>query len=109
MMRRRGRNAYHRASRILEVVMLAPADALPLALQRAGEPRWRQAVAQQVAARQAVAQSVQDRRDVSEFDKPEIGRDAIAPYNHGGTVVVASAWLAFYVIAAIHHFVASGY
>jgi hypothetical protein len=76
--------------------MLAPADALPLAVERAGEPRWRQ----------AVARSVQDRCDVSEFDKREIGRDASPPYNHGGTVVVASAWLAFYVIAAIHHFIA---
>jgi hypothetical protein len=38
----------------------------------------------------------------------EIGRDASPPYNHRGTVVVASAWLAFYVIAAIHHFIASG-
>ena len=78
--------------------MLAPADALPLAVERAGEARWRQ----------AVARSVQDRCDVSEFDKPEIGRDAFLPYNHRGTVVVASAWLAFYVIAAIHDFIASG-
>ena len=78
--------------------MLAPADALPLALERAGEPQ----------RRQAVARSVQDRCDVSEFDKPEIGRDASPPYNHRGTVVVASAWLAFYVIAAIHGFMTSG-
>jgi hypothetical protein len=46
--------------------MLAPADALPRALDRTGEPQWPQ----------AVARSVQDRCDVSEFDKPEIGRDA---------------------------------
>ncbi len=78
--------------------MLAPADALPLAVERVGEPKWRQ----------AVARSVQDRCDVPEFDKREIGRDASPPYNHSGTVVVASAWLAFYVIAAIHHFIASG-
>jgi hypothetical protein len=78
--------------------MLAPADALPLAVERAGEPQWRQ----------AAARSVQDRCDVSEFDKREIGRDASPPYDHSGTVVVASAWLAFYVIAAIHHFMASG-
>jgi len=59
------------------------------------EPPWRQ----------AVERSVQDHCDVS--DKPEIGRDAFSPYNHRGTVVVASAWLVFYVIAAIHHFIAS--
>jgi hypothetical protein len=41
------------------VVMLAPADALPRAVERAGEPRWRQ----------AVARSDQDRCDVAEFDK----------------------------------------
>ena len=78
--------------------MLAPADALPLAVERAGEARWRQ----------AVARSVQDRCDVSEVDKPEIGRDASPLYNHRGTVVVASAWLAFYVFAAIHDFMAFG-
>jgi hypothetical protein len=76
-------------------VSLAPTDAPPLAVERAGEPQWRQ----------AIARSVQDRCDVSEFDK---GRDAFPPYNHRGTVVVASAWLAFYVIAAIHPFIASG-
>jgi hypothetical protein len=86
--------------------MKAHADALPLTL--AGEPRWRQA-----------AGSAQDRCDVSEFDKCEIGRDAYPlcdhraaypPYDHRavgiGSAFVASAWLAFYVIAAIH--VASG-
>jgi hypothetical protein len=83
--------------------MLAPADALPLAVERAGEPQWRQ----------AVARSVQDRCDVSEFDKPEIGRDACPAYNHRavgiGSVVVASVWLTFYVIAAIPDVIASGY
>ena len=81
--------------------MLAPADALPLAVERAGEPQWRQ----------AVARSVEDRWDVSEFDKCEIGRDAYPLINRGvgiGPAVVASAWLAFYVIAAIHDFIASG-
>ena len=78
--------------------MLAPADALPLAVERAGEARWRQ----------AVARSVQDRCDVSGSDKREIVRDASPPYNHSGTVLVASAWLAFYVISALHNFLASG-
>jgi hypothetical protein len=78
--------------------MLAAADAPPLALERVGEPQWRQ----------AVARSVQDRCNVPEFDKPEIRRNASPPYNHRGTVVVASVWLAFYVIAALHNFLASG-
>jgi hypothetical protein len=84
--------------------MQAHADALPPALERADEPRWQRA-----------AGSPQNRRDVSEFDKCEIGRDAHPPrdhralyprYDHRAFVVVASAWLAFYVIAAIH--IASG-
>ena len=37
-----------------------------------------------------------------------MGRDAYLPCDQRGLVVVASAWLAFYVIAAIHHFIASG-
>jgi hypothetical protein len=66
--------------------------------ERADEAKWRQ----------AVARSVQDRCDVSEFEKTEIGRNALSSYNHQGTVVVASAWLALYVIAAIHHLIAAG-
>jgi hypothetical protein len=69
--------------------MLAQADALPQALKPAGEARWRE----------PVARSDQGR---SEFDKREIGRDAYASYDPAGVVVVASAWLAFYVIAALH-------
>ena len=42
----------------------------------------------------------------SHFDNPEIGRDALAPYNHGGSIAVASAWLAIYLIAAIQQFMA---
>jgi hypothetical protein len=87
-----------------EVVMPAPADALPLDVDRAGEPR------------QAVARSGQDRWDVSEFDKCEIAKFEIdkskvrpdpPPYDHRGTVVVASVWLALYVIMVIHHFIAA--
>jgi hypothetical protein len=71
--------------------MPAPADALPLTVERNGEPQWRQ----------AAARSVQDRRGVCEFNKPEIGRGGSPSYNHIGTVVVSSAWLVFYVIGAI--------
>ncbi len=70
--------------------MKARADAPPLAVKRAGEPRWRQ----------AIARSVQDRCDVSEFDSCEVGQDDNPPYDHRGVIVVASAWLAFYIIAA---------
>jgi hypothetical protein len=38
----------------------------------------------------------------------EVRSEASQPYNHSGTVVVASVWLAFYVVAAIHHLVAPG-
>jgi hypothetical protein len=34
--------------------------------------------------------------------------DRSAPYNHRGTVVVAAAWLAFYIAAALHPFIATG-
>ena len=78
----------------MQATMQARADALPLALERTGGSRWRQ----------AVARSDQDRCDV-----------AALSYNHGGTIVVASAWLGFYAIAiihyaivTIHHLIASG-
>jgi hypothetical protein len=34
-------------------------------------------------------------------------RGASQPYDHRGTVVVASAWLVFYVIIAVHHLMIS--
>ena len=77
--------------------MPAHADALPEALERAGQPRWQH----------AAARSARDRCDGAEFDKREIGRDVSPPYDHWGTIVVASAWLAFYVIAAIHAWIVS--
>jgi hypothetical protein len=78
--------------------MKANTDALPLAVERAREaPR-----------RHAAAPSVQDRCDVRECDTRGNGRAAYPPYHHGSVVIMASAWLAFYVIAAIHHLMASG-
>jgi hypothetical protein len=74
--------------------MQAHADALLPDL--ADESRWHQ----------AVVRSVQDRRDVPEFNKCEVGRDAYPAYDQRevgiGSVFVATAWLAFYVVAAIH-------
>jgi hypothetical protein len=49
-----------------------------------------------------------DRSDVREVDKCEIGRDPYPAFHHGRVVVAACAWLAFYVLAAIHVFTASG-
>jgi hypothetical protein len=46
-----------------------------------------------------------DRRDILPFDRCDVGRDA---YPHSftqvgiGTVVVASAWLALYVLASVN-------
>jgi hypothetical protein len=78
----------------MQATTQARADALPLALERTGESRWRQ----------AVARSDQGRCDV-----------AALPYDHGGTIVVASAWLGFYAVAVIYyaivtiqHVIASG-
>jgi len=78
--------------------MTALIAAVPLTLERASEPQ----------RRQAVARSVQDRCDVSEFDKCDIGREAYPPHNHRATGVVAAAWLAFYLIIVIHHLAAAG-
>jgi hypothetical protein len=55
----------------------------------------------------AAAQSVRGRSDIPKFDKCELGQDAFAPHDHKGTIAVASAWLAFYVIGVILHFMAS--
>jgi len=78
------------------MLMQAHSDALPRVSERAG---LRQ-------SRQATERSHQDRYDAREFDKLEIGRDALAFYNHAVTTVVASAWLAVYAIAAIYPFIA---
>jgi hypothetical protein len=72
------------------------ANTLTPTLEYAGEPRWRQ----------RVARSVQDRGDLAESDKHEIGEHAYRPYDHKGLVLVASAWLAFYVFATIHDLIA---
>jgi hypothetical protein len=76
---------------ILEAVMLAPGDAVSLAAERASGPQWRP----------PAARSAQDGCDVLQFDERGIAREACAPHNHTAAVVVASAWLAFYVIAAL--------
>jgi hypothetical protein len=74
------------------------ANALTPTLKYAGEPR----------RRQPVALSVQDRGDLPESDKREVGEHACRPYDHKGLVLVASAWLAFYVFATIHDLIAFG-
>ena len=71
----------------------------PLPLERADE----------APSRQAMARSVQDRRDARHVDKHAIGPDAYRPCDHRALVVVAGAWLAFYVVATIHELIAPGY
>ena len=44
---------------------------------------------------------VQQRRDVSEFDKPDIGRDGCPPSSREGTVIGAGAWLTFVIAATV--------
>ena len=72
-------------------------DAMPFLIEGASEPQRRRAAAR-------------DRRDVSAFDKLEIGRDADPSINSAagfGTAVIESAWLAFYVITALRNVIAS--
>jgi hypothetical protein len=76
--------------------MQAHADALPRIPERAGESRWRPAVARPVEER-------------SESDSHHNARDAAATYDPAGLIVVASAWLAFYAAAVIHLAIAPGY
>jgi hypothetical protein len=44
---------------------------------------------------------VQQRRDVSEFDKPDIGRDGCPPGSREGRVIGAGAWLTFVIAATV--------
>jgi hypothetical protein len=76
------------------MLMQAHTDALPRPAKRADRP-----------SRQTTQRSDQDRREIRESDKLTIGRDVFAFYNHPGAIVVASAWLAIYLIAAIPPFV----
>ena len=68
--------------------MEAHADALPRPLDLAGEERSRRPL-------------VRSGRGDGEFDRREIRRDAAVTYDPAGIIVVASAWLAFYVVAVI--------
>ena len=44
----------------------------------------------------------------SEFDTLETEPDVCPPYDQRGMIAVGFAWLAFYVIVAIHHLMTSG-
>jgi hypothetical protein len=79
--------------------MQTHADVLPPPVERVAEPQ----------CRQAVARSVQDRREAREADRRETRPNACPPYDHRGLVVVASAWLAFYVVATVYDLIATGY
>jgi hypothetical protein len=69
--------------------MQVDANALPQPLGLAGEARRRQSV-------------VPSGRRNGGFDQREIRRDPYGPYDPAGIIVVASAWLAFYVATLIH-------
>jgi hypothetical protein len=69
--------------------MQAHADALPRPLDLAGEERSRQPL-------------VRSGRSDGKFDRREIRRDAAVTCDPAGIIVVAIAWLAFYVAAVIH-------
>lgn len=76
--------------------MLTSAEA-PRPDQEATEPKWRQA-----------ERPSDGERDASKMLESHGGRNDTPPYNHPGTVVVACAWLAFYLIVAIHFFASMG-
>ena len=78
--------------------MQTTANAIQMDRNRADERSWRQ----------PATQSVRCQRYLTAFDKPRMGRSRVPPYDHRGTIIVAGAWLAFYVITAIHHFMSSG-
>jgi hypothetical protein len=44
--------------------------------------------------------------DENELERLKLGLDTLRAYNHEGTVVVASVWLALYVIMSIGHLMA---
>lgn len=75
--------------------MFAPVDVPTLDRDRADEPNWQE----------TVALSHGDCRDAFAFNKPRITRDGLPPYNHQGTILVASLWLALYVVAVIRNFI----
>jgi hypothetical protein len=53
-------------------------------------------------ARRSITAHVRSGRGNCEFDQRKIQRDASVTYDPAGIIVVASAWLAFYVAAVIH-------
>src|SRR3954453_20869583 len=97
MTRHRGQSPNVTRRQSSEVVMQALADMLPLALTRARKP----------GRRKAVVRSVEARCETPKLDTCETGPDADPPCDMRGIVVVASVWLAFYVVAAIDQLAAT--
>jgi hypothetical protein len=62
----------------------------------------------EMVMRLALAPSIHDRCNVSDFGNREAERAALLTHDHPGAIVMASVWLAFYVIGVIIHFIASG-
>jgi uncharacterized membrane protein YfcA len=84
-----------RIKNLLGIVMLGPADALPLAPERAREPQ----------GRQAVTRSVQSRCDAPEFARRAIGQSAakamLAPALAGGSLSPNPARAASVVLSCV--------
>jgi hypothetical protein len=78
--------------------MLAPANAASPRADHAAGPQ------------QETARSIEGHRDVSsnenELERLRLGLDTLRTYNHRGIIIVASVWLAFYVIMSIGHLMA---
>ena len=67
-------------------------DALPFVSKRGEMQQWQQYTAGS------------NRTLFDALEKPEIGQDAFASYNYGGSIAVASAWLVIYLIAVAQPF-----
>jgi hypothetical protein len=82
-----------------EVIMLAPTNAPSHSVERKGGPQ--QAIMRPIGSYYRVP--VQE----NQIERLTLATDSLRTYNHRGTVVVASAWLALYIIMAISDLTAS--
>jgi hypothetical protein len=79
--------------------MLAPTNAPSPSVEREGGPQ--QAIMRPIGSYYRVP--VQENK----IERLTLGTDSLRAYNHRGTVVVASVWLALYIIMAISDLTAS--
>ena len=79
--------------------MLAPTNAPSPSVERRGGPQ--QAIMRPIGSHYRV--SVKE----NQIERLTLATDSLRAYNHRGTVVVASVWLALYIIMAISDLTAS--